>query len=56
MKSGEAIGLQIGPHNDDEVSPFWNLGFEELGISDGLLRRVDRARADNDENSIIVSC
>lgn len=56
MKSEEAINLQIGPHDDGEVSPFWDLGFEELGISDGLLRRVDRAGADDNENPIIVSC
>lgn len=48
--------LEIGPHDDEEVSPFWDLGFEEFGIGDGLLRGVDRARADDNENPVIVSC
>ena len=55
-KIREAIDLQVGPHDDEEVSPVRNLGFEELGVSDGLFRRVDGAGADNNENPIIRAC
>lgn len=43
METGEegAINSQVGPHDNEEVSPFWDLGFEELSVGDGLLRRVD---------------
>ena len=54
-KEGEAIGVQIGPHDNEKVPPFWDLRFEEFGISDGLFRRVDGAGADDDDNSIIVA-
>ena len=40
-KWGEAIGSQVGTHDDEEVAPFGNLRFEELRVSDGLLRRMD---------------
>lgn len=53
-KRGEALGSQVGTHNDLEVTPLGNLGCEEFGISNGLLGRVDRAGANDDENSIIV--
>jgi len=47
--------FKVGPHDDQEVTPFGNLGLEEVSVIDCLLRRVDRARADDDEKSIIVS-
>jgi len=33
--------FEVGPHDNEEVSPFRNLGLEELGVGDSLLRRVD---------------
>lgn len=54
-KRGKGVDSQVGTHDDKEVSPFWDLVFEEVGISDGLLRRMDRAGADDHEDSIIVS-
>jgi hypothetical protein len=53
-KRGKSVGLQVGTHNDLEVTPLGNLGCEEFGVSNGLLGRVDRAGANDDENSIIV--
>lgn len=53
---GEAMNLQIGSHDNEEVSPFCHLRFEEFGISNGLLRRVNGARSDDNENSIIIAC
>lgn len=52
---GEEISLQVGPHDYEEVPPIWDLGFEEPSILDSLLRRVDRAGADDNEDSIIVA-
>lgn len=49
------IDSQIGPHDDEEVAPFGNFGQEELSVSDGLLRRMDRAGADDHNKSIIIS-
>jgi len=47
--------FKVGPHDDEEISPFGDLGLEEFSIIDRLLRRVDRAGANDDEKSIIVS-
>jgi hypothetical protein len=47
--------FKVGPHDDEEVTPFGDLGFEELSIIDRLLRRVDRAGANDDDKSIVVS-
>ena len=52
----EATDLQVGPHSDEEVSLLQNLGFEKLCVSDGLLRRVDGAGSDNNENLMIRAC
>jgi len=52
---GGARGSQVGTHDNEEVAPFGNLRFEEFRISDGLLGRMDRAGANDDENPIIVS-
>jgi len=49
------VDSQVGPHDDQEVTPFGNLGFEEVSVIDGLLRRVDRAGADDYEKSVVVS-
>jgi len=54
-KQGEGISSQVGTHDDEEVVPFWNLGFEELGVSDGLLGRMNRAGANDDQDPVIVS-
>ena len=55
MKGGGKADSQVGPHDDKEVAPFGNLGLEELSVVDGLLRRMDRAGTNDDENPIIVS-
>lgn len=55
LEKGGKVDSQVGPHDDEEVSPFWHLGLEELGVVDGLLRRVDGAGTDDDQNPIIVS-
>jgi hypothetical protein len=54
-EKGEVINLQVGSHDNVEVSPFWDLRFKEFGVGNGLLRRVDGAGADDDENSIVVA-
>lgn len=48
------VDSQVGPHDDEEVSPFGYLGLKELSVVDGLLRRVDRAGTNDDKNPIIV--
>lgn len=48
--------FEVCPHDDEEVAPFGDLGFEKLGIGDGLLGRMDRAGANDNENPIIVAC
>ena len=55
IKKASKKNSQVGTHHDDEVAPVGNLGFEELGVGDGLLRRMDRAGANDDEDSIVVS-
>ena len=55
LGKGGKVDSQVGPHDDQEVAPFGNLGLEEFSIVDGLLRRVDRAGTDDDEDPIIVS-
>jgi len=47
--------FKVSPHNDEEVTPFGDLGLEEFSVIDRLLRRVDRAGANDNEKSIIVS-
>lgn len=51
---GEVRGSQVGTHDNEEVTPFGNLGLEEFRVSDGLFRRMDRAGANDDENPIVV--
>jgi len=55
VRQGEVRGSQVGTHDNEEVTPFGDLRFEEFRISDGLLGRMDRAGANDDENPIIVS-
>jgi len=53
--NGCAWFFKVGTHDDEEITPFWYLRFEELRVSDGLLWRMDRAGANDDEDPIIVS-
>jgi len=52
---GRSRFFEISPHDNEEVSPFRDLGFEEFGVSDGFLRRVNRAGADDNEDSIVIA-
>ena len=55
IKGVRRIDSQVGSHDNEEVAPLGHLGFEEFSVIDGLLRRVNRARANDDEKSIVIS-
>ncbi len=49
--------LKVGAHDDHEAlgPALLDAGLEQLGVLLGLLRVVDRSRADDDEQSVILS-
>jgi len=46
---------QVSPHDDEEITPFGDLRFEELSVIDGLLRRMDGTGANDDNKSVVIS-
>jgi hypothetical protein len=46
---------QVCTHDDEEIGPIGNLGFEELGVFNGLFRRVNRTWADDYKESVIAA-
>jgi len=51
----EVIDSQVGPHDNEKVTPFRDLGLKKFGVGDSLLGRMDRAGANDNNKSIIVS-
>lgn len=49
------IDSQVSPHDDEEVTPFGNLGLEELSVIESLLRRVDGAGTNDNDESVVIS-
>ena len=47
--------VQVGTHDDEKVVPLGNFCFEELGVFDGLLGRVDGAWTDDDKELVVVT-
>ena len=47
--------VQVGTHDDEKVVPLGNFCFEELGVFDGLGRRMNGARTHDDEKAIIAA-
>jgi len=54
-EKNKAVNSQVSPHDNEEVAPFRHLRLEEFGVSDGLFRRVNRAGANDNNKSVIVS-
>lgn len=48
-------GVQVASHDDEEVGPVWNFGLEKTGVCKCLLGAVDGARADDDEDTVILA-
>ena len=46
---------QVSTHDDEQPIPAWNVSGEELGILDRLIRVVDRARPDDDDDSVVLA-
>ena len=46
---------QVGAHNDEQVRPLRDLGLKQLCVLEGLLWGMDRARANNNHDTIISS-
>ena len=48
--------FKVSPHDDNETGPASHLGLEQLGVGLGLLRIMDGAGPDNDQETVIRSC
>lgn len=49
------MNVQVSPHDDEQVGPGSELGLEPSSVLQSLVDGVDRARADNDDHSVIVT-
>ena len=49
------MDVQVSPHDDEQVPPFWDFRPEEVRVLDRLRRRMDGARADDDEKTFVVA-
>jgi len=47
--------FEVSSHDDQQVLPLGDLFLQELGVGHGLLCVVDRARADDDEDAVILA-
>ena len=50
-----AADVQVGAHDNLEIGPGGDFALEQLGVFHRLFGRVNGARADDDEESLIVA-
>ena len=55
LKKARERCVQVSAHDDEEVVPLWNFGSEKVCVLDGLRGRVDGARPDDDEKTVILA-
>lgn len=47
--------VQVSPHDNEQVGPGSEFGLESAGVLLRLVDGVDGARADNDDDSVVMS-